>query len=131
MASSEKLTQIATNIVVEKATKDKLTVLKRQQQESQQPRHPKEEASGPQEEEQAGDEGFDDLTHWREKRMQQLKIARQRKTALREQGHGEYSEITEAEFLGIVTKAPKAVGPQRGHIQRGSYTQLDSDGSAS
>ncbi|KAL8438001.1 hypothetical protein ACSSS7_000571 [Eimeria intestinalis] len=60
-------------------------------------------------EEEAADEGFDDLTHWREKRMQQLKLARQRQTALREQGHGEYSEITEADFLGVVTKAPRAV----------------------
>ncbi|KAL8441534.1 hypothetical protein Emag_007077 [Eimeria magna] len=51
MANAEKLTQIATSIVVEKATKDKLTVLKRQQQESEkQARHPKEEASGPQDE---------------------------------------------------------------------------------
>ncbi|KAL8274624.1 hypothetical protein Esti_001453 [Eimeria stiedai] len=109
MESLEKLTQIATNNVVEKATKDKLTVLKTQQQESHKHKHSKEEPSGPQEEEEAADEGFDDLTHWREKRAQQLKLARRRKTALREQGHGEYSEITEAEFLGIVTKAPKAV----------------------
>lgn len=108
MATSKKLTQIATSIVLEKATKDKLAVLKQQQRADQQQKTSCGEPSGPHAEEVA-DEGFDDLSHWREQRMQQLKLARQRLTALKESGHGEYSEIVESEFLGIVTKAPKAV----------------------
>ncbi|OEH79222.1 thioredoxin domain-containing protein [Cyclospora cayetanensis] len=36
-------------------------------------------------------------------------LARQRQTSLREKGHGEYSDIPETEFLGVVTPAPRAV----------------------
>ncbi|KAL8435417.1 hypothetical protein Efla_005158 [Eimeria flavescens] len=112
MATSEKLTQIATNIVLEKAAKDKLTVLRRQQEGTQTQSLPQDGGtSAPQQEEEAVEEGFDELSHWRERRMQQLKLARQRQTALREKGHGEYSEIAEAEFLSVVTTAPRAVGP--------------------
>ncbi|XP_026192755.1 phosducin-like protein 3 [Cyclospora cayetanensis] len=77
METSDKLTQIATNIVLEKAAKDKFSALKQQQlHRVHDPQKNGSAGSQNQEkdEEEPDGEGFDDLSHWREKRMQQLKV---------------------------------------------------------
>ncbi|OEH79223.1 thioredoxin domain-containing protein [Cyclospora cayetanensis] len=78
METSDKLTQIATNIVLEKAAKDKFSALKQQQlHRVHDPQKNGSAGSQNQEkdEEEPDGEGFDDLSHWREKRMQQLKAS--------------------------------------------------------
>ncbi|CDI78148.1 hypothetical protein, conserved [Eimeria acervulina] len=76
MATSQKLTQIATNIVLEKAIQDKFAAAQKQQKTAQLQHKQQQGGSG-------GDfsgadegdgEGLDDLSHWREKRMQELKV---------------------------------------------------------
>eukprot|EP00921_Rhytidocystis_pertsovi_P025874 GHVQ01041783.1.p1 GENE.GHVQ01041783.1~~GHVQ01041783.1.p1 ORF type:complete len:225 (-),score=43.95 GHVQ01041783.1:715-1389(-) len=56
----------------------------------------------------AEDKG-EDMSSWRERRMQQLKDRRRKEEQLRAEGNGVYSEITEEQFLSTVTKANLAV----------------------
>ncbi|PFH31974.1 thioredoxin domain-containing protein [Besnoitia besnoiti] len=107
MATAEKLGKIATNIVLEKVAQDKLKAAEDACQQNEKAEDPAAAGAGVDVESESG--GFDDMSHWREKRMQQIKEARSKQDAYRQQGHGKYEEITEEEFLPSVTKSQLAV----------------------
>nr|CEL68568.1 TPA: thioredoxin domain-containing protein [Neospora caninum Liverpool] len=107
MATAEKLGKIATNIVLEKVAQDKLQAAYEARCQGQKP----EEEAHPEanEKEEGGNDGLDDISNWREKRMQQIKEARNKQDLYRQQGHGKYEEIVEEEFLPAVTKSKLAI----------------------
>ncbi|PHJ19793.1 thioredoxin domain-containing protein [Cystoisospora suis] len=116
MATAEKLGKIATDIVLDKVTQDKIHLASRNEEKIRRQKESEDgdQAFTTQDGEEESDlssqtETLDDLSHWREKRMQQIKAAREKEEVYRQQGHGSYEEIIEEEFLPTVTKSENAV----------------------
>ncbi|EPR59672.1 thioredoxin domain-containing protein [Toxoplasma gondii TgCatPRC2] len=107
MATAEKLGNIATNIVLEKVAQDKLKAAYEARCQDQKPEEEAQHEAN--EEAEGGGDGLIDISHWREKRMQQIKEARNKQDLYRQQGHGKYEEIVEEEFLPAVTKSKLAI----------------------